>query len=76
MVLCGGRHALRSGIKDCVSVDDLCFPLISNKEAPEQPYVFRDIPGVGDVEGQSVEYHLFRAVSGLDWSEHEFERPF
>jgi aldehyde:ferredoxin oxidoreductase len=70
----GYYHTLRSVIKDCVSVDDLCFPLIWNRNSADGRYVFSDIEGVGDVEGTSVEYHLFRAGTGVEWSEGEFER--
>jgi aldehyde:ferredoxin oxidoreductase len=34
----------------------------------------RDIDGVGEIEGPSVEYHLFRAGTGVDWPEEEFQR--
>ena len=32
------------------------------------------IGGVGEIEGPSVEYHLFRAGTGVDWPEEEFQR--
>ena len=34
----------------------------------------RDIAGVGDVEGTSVEFQLFVAGTGVAWSEDDFER--
>ena len=34
----------------------------------------RDIEGVGEIEGPSIEYHLFRAGTGVPWSEEEFVR--
>jgi aldehyde:ferredoxin oxidoreductase len=67
-------HTLRSVIKDCVSVDDMVFPLIANEKAPDGRWCFRHVEGVGDVEGLSVEYHLFRAGTGLDWPEEELDR--
>ena len=70
----GHYHTLRPVIKDCVPVDDQCFPLLWNPEAPDRRYLFSDIDGVGDIEGPSVEYHLFRAGTGVDWTEKEFER--
>ena len=68
----GHRHTLRAVIKDCVSVDDLCFALVTDWDAPDYRYLFRDISGIGDTEGLSVEYHLFKAVNGIDWSERAF----
>jgi hypothetical protein len=70
----GHYHTLRPVIKDCVPVDDQCFPLLWNPDAPDRRYLFCDIDGVGNVEGPSVEYHLFRAGTGIDWWEEEFER--
>jgi aldehyde:ferredoxin oxidoreductase len=70
----GYYHTLRPIIKDCVPVDDQCFPMLWNQASDDHRYVLRDIPGVGDIEGPSVEYHLFKAGTGLDWSEADFER--
>jgi aldehyde:ferredoxin oxidoreductase len=70
----GHYHTLRPVMKDCVPVDDQCFPLLWNRDAPDHRYLLRDIDGVGDIEGPSVEYHLFVAGTGTDWSEEEFER--
>jgi aldehyde:ferredoxin oxidoreductase len=70
----GHYHTLRPVIKDCVPVDDQCFPLLWNPDAPDHRYLLRDIEGVGDIEGPSVEYHLFVAGTGIDWSEQAFER--
>ena len=67
-------HTVRSAIKDCVPVDDMVFPLIANENAPDGYWTFRDIEGLGDIEGLSVEYHLFTAGTGLPWSEEEFSR--
>ena len=67
-------HMLRPVIKDCVPVDEIAFPLIRDPEAPDGHRVLRDVSGVGDVEGLSVEYHLFASGTGLDWDERAFER--
>jgi aldehyde:ferredoxin oxidoreductase len=70
----GYYHALRPVMKDCVPVDDQCFPLLWNSETPDHRWCFHDIDGVGEVEGPSVEYHLFVAGTGVDWPDAEFER--
>ena len=70
----GYYHTLRPVIKDCVPVDDQCFPLLWNRDAPDHRYLLRDIAGVGEIEGPSVEYHLFKAGTGITWPEEEFER--
>jgi aldehyde:ferredoxin oxidoreductase len=54
-----------------VPVDDFRFPLIHNPTAPDR-YWRLEVEGLGKIEGPSVEYHLFRAGTGLDWSEPEF----
>jgi hypothetical protein len=72
--LVGHYHTLRPAIKDCVPVDDLTFPLIFSKKSPDGYWRLHDIEGVGEIEGPSVEYHLFRAGTGVAWSEEEFER--
>jgi aldehyde:ferredoxin oxidoreductase len=67
-------HTVRPVIKDCLPVDDLVFPLIYAQNEPDRYWRLRDIHGVGDIEGPSVEYHLFRAGTGVDWPEEEFQR--
>jgi aldehyde:ferredoxin oxidoreductase len=52
----------------------MVFPLIAGEQAPDGYWIFRDIEGVGDIEGLSVEYHLFRAGTNVDWSEEELDR--
>jgi aldehyde:ferredoxin oxidoreductase len=69
----GHFHTQRPVIKDCVPVDDHCFPLIWNPSSPDHRYRFPDIDGLGVVEGPSVEYHLFAAGTGTGWPESEFE---
>jgi aldehyde:ferredoxin oxidoreductase len=66
-------HTVRPVILDCVPVDDFRFPLIYHQDAPGR-YWRLDIDGIGEIEGPSMEYHLFRAGTGLEWSEAEFNR--
>ncbi|MEA3407411.1 MAG: aldehyde ferredoxin oxidoreductase N-terminal domain-containing protein [Chloroflexota bacterium] len=61
-------HDKRSVMKDCVPTDDQVFPLIYSVTTEDR--FFR----VGEVEGPSVDYHLFRLGTGTEWSEEEFER--
>jgi aldehyde:ferredoxin oxidoreductase len=70
----GHFHTLRPVLKDCVPVDDQVFPLLWQRGADDPWPVLRDIPGVGDVEGPDVEYQLFVAGTGLDWSRDELQR--
>jgi aldehyde:ferredoxin oxidoreductase len=69
----GHYHTVRPAILDCVPVDDFRFPLIYDRNAPDGLWHL-DVEGAGEIEGPSVEYHLFRAGTGLDWPEAEFER--
>jgi aldehyde:ferredoxin oxidoreductase len=69
----GYYQTLRSVLKDCLPVD-AHFPLIYRESAPDLYWHLRDIEGIGDIEGPSVEYHLFRAGTGVTWSEEEFVR--
>jgi aldehyde:ferredoxin oxidoreductase len=66
-------QTLHSVIKDCVPVD-AHFPLIYRQSAPDGYWRLDDIEGVGELEGPSVEYHLFTAGTGVSWSEDDFER--
>ena len=61
-------------IKDCVPVDDQTFPLLREEDTPDDVWRSHDVPGVGEIERPSIEYHLFRAGTGVDWGEAEFER--
>jgi len=69
----GYYQTLRAVIKDCVPVD-AHFPLIYRARAPDGYWRLRDVEGVGEIEGPSVEYHIFAAGTGVDWSEEEFWR--
>jgi len=68
-VVCQGNTSGRQvkfGI--AVPVGDFVFPLIFSPNTPDR------LARVVDIEGPSVEYHLFRSGTGTDWSEEEFER--
>jgi aldehyde:ferredoxin oxidoreductase len=69
----GYYQTLRSVIKDCLPMD-AHFPLIYRQNAPDGYWRLRDIEGLGDIEGPSIEYHLFAAGTGVAWSEETFGR--
>jgi hypothetical protein len=69
----GYYQTLRAVIKDCLPTD-AHFPLIYRPKSPDRYWRLSDIEGVGEIEGPSIEYHLFVAGTGTDWSEKEFER--
>jgi aldehyde:ferredoxin oxidoreductase len=69
----GYYQTLRSVIKDCLPAD-AHFPLIYRENAPDPYWRLHDIEGVGDIEGTFIEYHLFSAGTGVNWSEEEFLR--
>jgi len=69
----GYYQILRSVIKDCLSAD-AHFPLIYRKNAPDHYWRLHGIEGIGDIEGPSIEYHLFSAGTGVTWSEKAFAR--
>jgi hypothetical protein len=64
----GYYQTLRSVIKDCLPVD-AHFPLIYRESAPDGTW---RLEGIGEIEGPSIEYHLFSAGTGVPWSEQEF----
>ena len=64
----GFFHTRRSIIKDCLPVDDFVFPLIYSAKSADH------FCRVADIEGPSVEYHLFRAGTGVDWSDGDINR--
>jgi aldehyde:ferredoxin oxidoreductase len=69
----GYYQTLRSVIKDCLPAD-AHFPLIYCKSAPDLAWRLHNVEGLGDIEGPSVEYHLFAAGTGVNWPEEEFVR--
>ena len=64
----GFYHTKRSVMKDCLPVDDFVFPMIYSPNTPDH------YCRIGDIEGPSLEYHLFKAGTGAPWSEGEFEQ--
>jgi hypothetical protein len=64
---------LRAVIKDCVPVD-AHFPLIYRESAPDGRWRLSGIDGIGEMEGPSIEYHLFAAGTGVNWTEDDFLR--
>ena len=69
----GYYQTLRAVIKDCLPID-AHFPLIYRESAPDGYWHLPDVKGIGEIEGPSVEYHLFTAGTGVTWSEEEFLR--
>jgi aldehyde:ferredoxin oxidoreductase len=69
----GHYQTLRAVIKDCLPAD-AHFPLIRRQNAPDGRWRLPDIAGVGEIEGPSIEYYLFRAGTGVPWSERDFVR--
>jgi len=67
----GYYQTVRAVIKDCLPVD-AHFPLIYRRNAPDGLWRLPDVEGVGEIEGPSVEYHLFAAGTGVPWSEDDF----
>jgi aldehyde:ferredoxin oxidoreductase len=68
----GYYQTVRAAIKDCLPVD-AHFPLIYREKAPDRYWRLSDVEGIGELEGPAIEYHLFAAGTGVDWSEEEFE---
>jgi aldehyde:ferredoxin oxidoreductase len=66
-------QTLRAVIKDSLPAD-AHFPLIHRAKAPDRYWRLPGIAGVGEIEGPSIEYHLFVAGTGTDWSEQAFDR--
>jgi aldehyde:ferredoxin oxidoreductase len=64
-------QTLRAVIKDCLPVD-AHFPLIYRSQAPDGYWRLSGVAGVGEIEGPSIEYHLFAAGTGVDWTEDAF----
>ena len=75
----GFYHTRKSVIKDCLPADDFRFPCIYSKNSDDYFCRIR-VAGEGNghseetIDGTSIEYHLFKAGTGVDWSEAEFER--
>jgi len=61
-------HGHRSVMKDSLTLDDQIYPLIYSTKTPDH------FARAGDMDGPSVEYHMFRLATGMEISEGEFER--
>jgi len=61
-------HANRSVMKDCLPGCDYIIPMFYDRQADDL------LARVDGIDGPSVEYELFRAGTGVQWSEDEFER--
>ena len=64
----GFYHVKRSVMKDCLPADDFRFPMIYSPNTPDR------LCRVAGIDGPSLEYHLFKAGTGTDWTEEEFEQ--
>ncbi|MHB1294052.1 MAG: aldehyde ferredoxin oxidoreductase N-terminal domain-containing protein [Anaerolineae bacterium] len=61
-------HSRRAIIKDCLSGDDMVFPMLYSRNTPDR------LASVAGLEGPAVEHALFVAGTGVDWDEAEFNR--
>ena len=61
-------HNKRGVLKDSLTCDDISFPLIYGSD--RDGHVLR----VGDLPGPSIEYHLLRTVTGVEWTEADFDQ--
>ena len=66
-------HTRRSVIKDCLPADDFLFPMMYSPNTPDH-YCRLQTELSGEIEGPSIEYHLFSAGTGTDWSEEQFDK--
>ncbi|NLT73085.1 MAG: hypothetical protein GXX94_02665 [Chloroflexi bacterium] len=67
-------HDRRSVMKDSLPSDDQVFPLIYSVTTPDRYFRAQAPEPLGEIEGPSVDHHLFRAGTGVDWDEAEFDR--
>ena len=64
----GFYHTKRSVMKDCLPADDFRFPMIYSPNTPDR------LCRVAGIDGPSLEYHLFKAGTGVGWPEEAFEQ--
>ena len=74
----GFFHTKRSIIKDTLPADDFRFPCIYSPNSEDHFCRITVDGGNGTAEnevidGPSVEYHIFKAGTGVDWSEEQYE---
>ncbi len=67
-------HDRRSVMKDSLPTDDQVFPLIYSVTTEDRFFRVRAPAPLGEIEGPSVDYHLFRTGTGIKWDETEFDR--
>ncbi|MFO7697929.1 MAG: aldehyde ferredoxin oxidoreductase N-terminal domain-containing protein [Anaerolineae bacterium] len=67
-------HDRRSVMKDSLPSDDQVFPLIYSVTTDDRYFRVRAPEPLGEIEGPSVDHHLFRIGTGTDWDEAEFDR--
>jgi aldehyde:ferredoxin oxidoreductase len=65
-------HTKRSIIKDTLPADDFRFPCIYSPNS-EDHFCRITLDGGEVIEGPSVEYHIFKAGTGVDWAEKQYE---
>ncbi|MHB1295608.1 MAG: aldehyde ferredoxin oxidoreductase N-terminal domain-containing protein [Anaerolineae bacterium] len=61
-------HGQRSVMKDSLTVCDQAYPRIFSNHTEDH------FARVGDMEGPSFEYHMFRLATGMDITEPQFEQ--
>ena len=62
----------RAVLRDCLPLCSIVFPLIYRAHVPGHWCKLSDVDGWGEIDGTSVEYHIFAAGTGVDWSEAQF----
>ena len=67
-------HDRRSVMKDSLPTDDQVFPLIYSVTTDDRYFRVQGPGELGLVEGPSVDCHLFRLGTGVDWQEADFDR--
>jgi aldehyde:ferredoxin oxidoreductase len=60
-------HGQRSVAKDSLPVDDQVFPRIFSRYTPDH------FAQIGDMEGPQFEYEMFKALTGVSWTETEYD---
>ena len=61
-------------MKDSLPTDDQVFPLIYSVTTEDRFFRVQAPAPLGEIEGPSVDLHLFRAGTGIAWDETEFDR--
>jgi len=61
-------------MKDCLPTDDQVFPLIYSVTTGDRFFRIHLPEPLGEIDGPAIDHHLFRAGTGTDWDEAEFDR--